>query len=36
MGIEHSTYIIDESGFIIKIFQKVRVKGDAEAVLKIL
>lgn len=33
MGIERSTFLIDEVGKIIKIWRKVRVKGHVEAVL---
>ena len=36
MGIERSTFIIDEQGIIAKIFRKVKVEGHAEAVLKAL
>jgi len=36
MGIERTTFIIDEEGTIIKIFQKVKVEGHLEAVLKAL
>lgn len=33
MGIERSTFLIDESGKIIRIWRKVRVKGHVEDVL---
>lgn len=36
MGVERTTFVIDEKGNIIKIFSKVRVKDHAENVLKIL
>lgn len=36
MGIERSTFLIDESGKIIKIWRKVRVKGHVEAVLSVV
>jgi peroxiredoxin Q/BCP len=32
-GIERTTFIIDENGFIEKIFEKVKVQGHAEEVL---
>ncbi|BAT60856.1 putative peroxiredoxin bcp [Variibacter gotjawalensis] len=34
MGIERSTFLIDEKGKIAKIWRKVKVPGHAEAVLK--
>lgn len=34
MGIERSTYLIDEKGFIIKAFSKVKAKDNAEQMLK--
>lgn len=34
MGVERSTFLIDESGTIGKIWRKVKVPGHAEAVLK--
>lgn len=34
MGVERSTFIIDENGKIQKIFPKVKVKGHVEEVLK--
>ena len=34
MGIERSTFLIDETGKIIKIWRKVRVKGHVEDVLE--
>jgi peroxiredoxin Q/BCP len=36
MGIERSTFIIDEDGKIKKIFRKVKVDGHTDEVLKIL
>ncbi len=36
MGVERSTFLIDEDGRIAQIWRKVRVKGHAEAVLKAL
>jgi len=36
MGIERTTFVIDESGKILKIFPKVKVAGHAEEVLKVL
>ena len=36
MGIERSTFLIDEEGRIARIWRKVRVKGHAEAVLDAL
>jgi thioredoxin-dependent peroxiredoxin len=36
MGIERSTYLIDESGVLQKIWNKVQVKGHANAVLESL
>ena len=35
MGIERSTFLIDEKGIVAKIWRKVNVKGHAEAVLAI-
>jgi len=34
MGIERSTFLIDEKGKLAQIWRKVRVKGHAEAVLE--
>ncbi len=34
MGIERSTFLIDEKGKVSKIWRKVRVKGHVEAVLE--
>lgn len=34
LGIERSTFIIDEGGFLIKEFRKVKVKGHIEEVLQ--
>lgn len=36
MGIERTTFIIDEEGKIKKIFRKVKVKGHVEEVLNLL
>ncbi|QDR81013.1 peroxiredoxin [Sporomusa termitida] len=36
MGIERSTFIINEQGIIIRIFRKVKVAGHAQAVLTAL
>ncbi len=36
MGIERTTFVIDEQGKIAKIFNKVKPEGHAEAVLAIL
>jgi peroxiredoxin Q/BCP len=36
MGIERSTFIINEHGEIIRIFRKVKVAGHAQAVLAVL
>lgn len=33
MGIERTTYIIDENGIIIEIYNKVKVKGHIEEIL---
>ena len=34
MGIDRSTFLIDETGVVRKIWRKVKVKGHAEAVLE--
>jgi len=34
MGVERSTFLIDETGTISKIWRKVKVPGHADAVLK--
>lgn len=34
LGIERSTFIIDENGYLIKEFRKVKVKGHIDAVLE--
>ncbi len=34
MGIERTTFVIDEKGVITKIFPKVKVKGHADSVLE--
>lgn len=36
MGIERTTFILDENGVVRKVFPKVKVKGHAEEVLKAL
>lgn len=36
MGVERTTYIIDEKGIIKEIFNKVKVKGHIEEILKTL
>lgn len=36
MGIERTTFVIDEKGKIVKIFPKVKVNGHVEEVLKVL
>ena len=36
MGIERKTFLIDESGKIIKIFRKVKVKGHINEILEFL
>ena len=36
IGIERSTFVIDDKGKIIKIFRKVKVDGHAEDVLEVL
>lgn len=36
MGIERSTFVIDEEGIIMAIFPKVRVKGHVQEVLRAL
>jgi peroxiredoxin Q/BCP len=33
MGVERSTFLIDDAGKIVRVWAKVRVKGHAEAVL---
>ena len=33
MGVERSTFLIDAAGRIVRVWEKVRVKGHAEAVL---
>ena len=34
MGIERTTFVIDESGKIMKVYPKVSVKGHVDEVLK--
>jgi len=34
MGVERSTFIIDKEGIVRKIYNKVKVKGHVEQVLK--
>jgi peroxiredoxin Q/BCP len=36
MGVERTTFIIDEKGKIEKIFPKVKVKGHVDEILKYL
>lgn len=36
MGVERTTFVIDEEGKIKKIFPKVRVKGHVEEIVKVL
>ncbi len=36
MGIERSTFVIDEKGKVIKIFRKVKVDGHEDEVLALL
>ena len=36
MGIERSTFLIDEKGKIAKVWRKVKVDGHVEAVLEAL
>jgi len=36
MGIERTTFLIDEQGYIQKIFPKVKVKGHIEEIMKFL
>jgi peroxiredoxin Q/BCP len=36
MGIERSTFVVDEEGTIAKIFAKVKPEGHAEQVLEAL
>ena len=36
MGIERSTFLIDEKSIISKVWRKVRVKGHAQAILEVL
>jgi len=36
IGIERSTFVIDDKGKIIKIFRKVNIDGHAEDVLEVL
>ena len=34
MGIERSTFLIDENGLLIKEYRKVKVKGHVEAIIE--
>jgi len=34
MGVERSTFLIDRSGIVAKVWRKVKVRGHADAVLK--
>ncbi|MBM4171477.1 MAG: thioredoxin-dependent thiol peroxidase [Ignavibacteria bacterium] len=36
MGVERSTFLIDENGRLLKIFRKVKVAGHVDEILKIL
>ncbi len=36
LGIERSTFVIDEKGVVLEVFRKVKVDGHAEAVLDLL
>jgi peroxiredoxin Q/BCP len=36
MGIERTTYVIDENGRILKIFPKVKVDGHVDEVMKVI
>lgn len=36
IGVERSTFIIDEEGTLLKIFRKVKVKGHIEAILDLI
>jgi thioredoxin-dependent peroxiredoxin len=36
IGIERSTFIIDEKGNLLKIFRKVKVKGHVDAILDLI
>ncbi len=36
IGIERSTFVIDEKGKIIKIFRKVKTDGHADEVMDVL
>ena len=36
LGIERSTFIIDENGILTHEFRKVKVKGHIESILEIL
>jgi peroxiredoxin Q/BCP len=36
MGIERTTYVIDEKGKILKIFPKVKVEGHVDEVMKVI
>jgi peroxiredoxin Q/BCP len=36
MGVERTTFVVDEKGVIVKIFPKVKVEGHVEEVLEVL
>jgi peroxiredoxin Q/BCP len=36
MGVERTTYVIDENGRILKIFPKVKVEGHIKEILKVI
>jgi peroxiredoxin Q/BCP len=36
MGVERTTFVIDEKGIIVKIYPKVKVDGHIEEILKII
>ena len=36
MGVERTTFVIDEKGKIVKVFPRVRVKGHVDAVIEAL
>jgi len=36
MGIERTTFLINQDGFITKIFPRVKVKGHVEEIVKYL
>ncbi len=36
MGVERTTFVIDEEGKIMKVFPKVKVNGHVEEVIKVI